>query len=193
MEFEQISVCAGLMTLSGDDRSADGSGALRLYIPHPEDSRFYLTMMSDPATMAYNAPWFPPDGCIPDPKSGWKDLQASWIGQEPARFYAFLQRISDGAFVGDVNYHFDPGRDRYDMGILIYAPERGKDYGSQGLRLLLDRAFRTDGISSLHNDFEITRSAAYHLHKAAGFRETGTEDGVVHMELTREEYLSAAR
>ena len=72
---------------------------------------------------------------------------------------------------------------------MIYAPERGKGYGGQGLKLLLDRAFRTDGISRLYNDFETTRAAAYRIHKAAGFRETGTADGIVRLEITREEYL----
>ena len=166
---------------------------LRLYVPRPEDGWFYLKMMSDPATMAYNAPWFPPDGCIPDAGEEWGRLQESWIGHEPQRFYAYLQRKSDGAFVGDVNYHYNPDRGWWDMGIVIYAPERGKGYGTQGLRLLMDRAFRTDGIARLHNDFETTRGAAVRIHKFAGFREAGWEDGIVRLEITREEYLGRGR
>ncbi len=162
---------------------------LQLYIPRPEDGWFYVRMMSDPATMAYNAPWFPPDGCIPEPEEEWRRLQQSFIGKEPERFYAFLQRRGDGAFVGDVNYHYNAGQGWHDMGIVVYAPERGKGYGGQGLRLLLDRAFKVDGVSRLHNDFETTRDAAYHIHRAAGFREAGVADGCVQLELTREEYL----
>ena len=162
---------------------------LQLYIPRQEDGWFYVKMMSDPATMAYNAPWFPPDGCIPEPEAEWLDLQADWIGKSPERFYAFLQRKSDGAFVGDVNYHRNPEQGWCDMGIVIYAPERGKGYGKQGLSLLLERAFKVDGVPCLHNDFETTRDAAYHIHKAAGFRDTGIVDGIIHLELTREEYL----
>ena len=162
---------------------------LQLYIPHPEDGWFYVKMMSDPETMAYNTPWFPPDGCIPAPESEWKELQGSWIGKEPERFYAFLQRKYDGAFVGDVNYHYNPKQNWCDMGIVIYAPEREKGYGRQGLRLLMDHAFKVGGISRLHNDFETTRGAAYHIHKAVGFRETGIVDGIIQLELTREEYL----
>ena len=75
------------------------------------------------------------------------------------------------------------------MGIVIYAPQRGNGYGKQGLRLLLERAFRVDGVPRLHNDFETSRGAAYRIHKAAGFRETGASDGILHLELTREEYL----
>ena len=162
---------------------------LQLYIPRPEDGWFYVKMMSDPKTMAYNAPWFPPDGCIPEPEAEWLDLQADWIGKAPERFYAFLQRKRDGAFVGDVNYHRSPERDRHDMGIVIYAPERGKGYGRQGLLLLLERAFRADGVPRLHNDFEPTRKAAYHIHKAAGFRDAGIVDGILQLELTQDEYL----
>lgn len=167
-------------------------GSLRLYIPRPEDGWFYVRMLSDPATMAYNAPWFPPDGCIPHPEAEWKELQAHWIGKTPERFYAFLQRISDGAFVGDVNYHRRPDSDECDMGVVIYAPERGKGYGKEGLRLLADRALCVDGVPALHNTFETTRDAAYHIHRAVGFRETGQSDGVIHLELTREDYLCAS-
>lgn len=44
---------------------------LQLYIPRTEDGWFYVKMISDPETMAYNAPWFPPDGCIPKPEKNW--------------------------------------------------------------------------------------------------------------------------
>ena len=162
---------------------------LQLYIPRPEDGWFYVKMRSDPGTMAYNAPWFPPDGCIPEPETGWLDLQAHWIGKEPERFYAFLQRKEDRVFVGDVNYHFNPEQNWCDMGIVIYAPERGKGYGRQGLLLLLSRAFREDGVACLHNDFEATREAAYHIHRAVGFRDVGIADGIIQLELTREEYM----
>ena len=166
---------------------------LQLYIPKQEDGWFYIKMMTDPDTMAYNAPWFPPDGCIPFSETDWLDWYPDWIGQEPERFYAFLQRKSDGAFVGDVNFHYNPERDWWDMGIVIYAPERGKGYGSQGLRLLCDHAFQTVGIARLHNDFESARCAAYRIHKAVGFRETGMENGIIQLMLSREEYAARQR
>ncbi|MBR3423462.1 MAG: hypothetical protein IKG80_03115, partial [Clostridia bacterium] len=61
----------------------------------------------------------------------------------------------------------------------------------EGLRLLADRALRTDGVPALRNDFETTRDAAYHVHKAVGFRKVGEENGIVRLELTREEYLGS--
>ena len=167
----------------------EGNETLQLYVPRPEDGWFYMRMMSDPATMAYNAPWFPPDGCIPNAAEEWNDLCADWIGHEPTRFYAYLERVSDGAFVGDVNYHLNAQGTQYDMGIVIYAPERGKGYGTAGLRLLADKALRIDGVPALHNDFETDRDAAYAIHKAVGFRDVGEGDGMVHVALTREDYL----
>ena len=161
---------------------------LELYIPKPEDGWFYRKMLSDPETMAYNAPWFPPDGCIPFSEADWIDMQARWIGQEPQRFYAYLRRASDGAFVGDVNFHYSPEHDWWDMGIVILAGERGKGYGRQGLRLLADRAFYIAGVRRLHNEFETERGAAYRIHRAAGFSETARADGIVHLMLTREDY-----
>lgn len=158
---------------------------LTLYLPKPEDGWFYEKMLSDPATMAYNAPWFPPNGCIPHPEKEWERLCTDWIGHEPELFYAYLLRKSDGAFVGDVCFHYTPEKDWWDMGVVIYAPERGKGYGRQGLQLLADHAF-SHGVRILHNEFETTRDAAYHIHRTVGFRETGRENGVIYLELTKE-------
>ncbi len=163
---------------------------LELYIPKQNDGWFYIKMISDPETMAYNAPWFPPDGCIPNAEDEWNELYNTWNVPDSGRFYAYLKRKTDGQFVGDVNYHYNSERDWYDMGIVIYAPERGKGYGRQGLQLLLDKAFRTDGISRLHNDFETTRDAAFIIHKSVGFQKVGMENGWIQLEITREEYLS---
>ena len=161
---------------------------LELYIPNAKELGFYQKLLADPSTMSYNAPWFPPDGCLEFPESEWAAWHAHWVGQEPERFYAYLRRKEDGALVGDVNFHHTPERDWWDMGIRIYAPERGRGYGKAGLALLLDRAFRVDGVSRLHNDFEPVRSAALSIHKALGFRELGVEDGILQLLLTKEEY-----
>lgn len=160
---------------------------LELYVPKQEDGWFYTTMMSDPATMAYNAPWFPPDGCIPHPESEWKRLMKDWIGAEPERFYAYLKRSADGAFVGDVCFHYTPECGWWDMGVVIRAPERGKGYGKAGLELLAAYAF-SHGVTRLHNAFETTRGAAYRIHRAVGFRQIGQNSGMIELMLTKEDY-----
>ena len=90
--------------------------------------------------------------------------------------------------MGDVNFHRVAERDCWDMGILIYATERGKGYGKAGLALLLERAFRIDGVTRLHNEFENTRDAAYHIHRALGFREIERKNGQIQLLLTKEDY-----
>ena len=95
----------------------------------------------------------------------------------------------------DVNFHYTPEKDWWDMGIVIYAPFRGKGYAVPALKLMLDHAFRVCGISRIHNDFEVARNeiAAWQTHRKAGFQKLGVKNGVLHMMITKEEYLSAAR
>ena len=169
---------------------------LQLYIPRLEDLWFYQKMMSDPDTMSYNAGYdvdfngyHRDTGCIDYPDEVLPEWHAHWIGKEPERFYAYIQRVSDGAWIGDVNFHHTPEENWWDMGIVIYAPSRGKGYAIPALRLLLDRAFRVCGIDRLHNDFETTRDAAWAIHRKVGFRELPRKDGMLHLILTKEDYL----
>ncbi|MBQ4166646.1 MAG: GNAT family N-acetyltransferase [Clostridia bacterium] len=162
---------------------------LKLHIPTVEELWFYQSMLSDPATMSYNAKWFPPDGCIPFPKEEWEEWHGDWIGNAPQRFYAYVERISDGAFVGGVNYQYNKEADAWEIGVLITASERGGGYGKKALELLVKRAFETDGAARLVNFFEPERRAALRMHLECGFTETSSEDGLVHLLLTREEYF----
>lgn len=163
---------------------------LTLHLPRRDELWFRQALLSDPATMAYNAPWYPPDGCVDFPEAEWDDFFDGWTDCGPDRFYAYLRRISDGAFVGEVDYHRAPGCRNWDMGVVICAPYRGMGYGAEGLRLLVEHAFLADGVTCMQNDFETTRDAAYRIHRAVGFRDAGTKDGMVHLELTRVEYLA---
>ena len=170
---------------------------LELYIPKLEDLWFYQKMMSDPETMSYNAGWdvdydgyHRDTGCIDYPDEVMPTWYENWVGKEPDRFYAYIKRTSDGVWIGDVNFHYTPEKDWHDMGIVIYAPYRGKGYSRPALRLLLDHAFCVCGISRLHNDFETTRDAAWAIHRKAGFKEMGVEDGILQLMLTKEDYLN---
>lgn len=72
---------------------------------------------------------------------------------------------------------------------MIRAPYRGNGYSEGALRLLMEHAFRSAGITRLHSCFEAERAAALRAHIAVGFRETGVANGLCNMLLTREEYL----
>ena len=53
-------------------------------------------------------------------------------------------------------------------------------------------AFRTCGVTRIHNDFELSRHefSAWQTHRAVGFKEFAVQDGFLQMILTREEYLN---
>ena len=171
---------------------------LELYVPQLEELWFYQKMMSDQDTMSYNANWdvdyagyHRDTGCIDFPESEWAAWYDYYTGNEPKQFYAYIKRCSDGEWIGDVNFHYTPEKDWWDMGIVIYAPYRGNGYSVPALRLMLEHAFKDCGISRLHNDFEISRPAGLNTHLAAGFRDMGVdENGFQHVMLTKDEYLS---
>ena len=143
---------------------------------------FRRAMLEDPATMAYNAPWFPPDGTIPFPESKWDGWLARWVGQEPERFCGYL---FDGETpVGEVCWH-SYGEE---MGVVIKAEFRRKGYGARGLQLLAQRAFSHPEITRLRNTFESDRDPALALHLQFGFVPDGEEDGLLTLTLTREAY-----
>ena len=140
---------------------------LELYVPKLEDLWFYQKMMSDPETMSYNANWdvnydgyHRDTGCVDYPDAVLPAWYENMVGQEPERFYAYIKRSADGAWIGDVNFHYNPAKDWWDMGIVLYAPYRRKGYAVPALKLMLEHAFRDCGISRIHNDFEVARNEA---------------------------------
>lgn len=172
---------------------------LELYVPKLEELWFYQKMMADPETMAYNANWdvdydgyHRDTGCIDFPEEEWADWYANWIGQEPKRYYAYIKRSADGVWIGDVNFHYTPDKDWWDMGIVIYAPFRGKGYAVPALRRMLEHAFHDCKVSRIHNDFEVARNeeSAWEAHRKAGFKELGVENGFLQMMITREDFLA---
>lgn len=170
---------------------------LQLYIPKLEDLWFREKMMSDPVTMSYNKGWdvkYPgyhrDTGCVDFPREQWESWYGDWINREPQRYYAYIQRCSDGAWLGEVNFHYTPEKDWWDMGIVVYGAYRRMGYAQPALLLMLDHAFRDCGITRLHNNFEPKRDSGWKIHRAVGFREMGVVDGMLEMMLTREEYLS---
>lgn len=143
---------------------------LKLILPDRRCCAFRQALMADPDTMAYNAPWFPPDGTIPFPEEEWDAFLASTQDCEPNSFIAYLEN-EDGDLVGEVNWHgMGTG-----MGVVIMARFRGRGYGTQALQLLIDRAFMHPEIPYLENNFESERDHALRMHLKAGFVDAGTD------------------
>ena len=169
---------------------------LQLYVPRLEDLWFRRQMMADPATMAYDAGYdvafggyHRDTGCIDFPETAWADWYGKWIVNEPQRFYAYIRRCDDGQWLGEVCLHRAAEGDWWDMGVLLYAPFRGKGYGAPALRLLLDYGFRKMNIPCIHNEFELARTEAACIHRQVGFREAGVQNGIMGWQITREKYL----
>ena len=155
---------------------------LTIVLPSRENLSFRQALYGDPATMTYNAPWFPPEGCIPFPESAWDEWLDQWTGHEPERFCGFLANEA-GKLVGEICwYEYGAG-----MGIVIAAAHRGRGYGAEGLRLLIDRAFSHPEISSLTNEFEAERGSAMAAHRKLGFVPVREENGIVTLRLKKED------
>ena len=173
---------------------SEGTG-LRLHTPGFDELWYRQRMMSDPATMSYNAGYdlgfdgyHNDTGCIDFPEEKWRGWYDRFIGREPEKFYAYVVCKEDGAFVGEVVLRQEGAPGRYEMGVVIEACHRGKGYSAEAMRLLMDTAFNKLNAQVVCNDFERSRAAALKLHLNAGF-EIVSEDDCVHLELTRERYL----
>ncbi len=143
---------------------------------------FRQALLADAATMAYNAPWCPPDGTLPFPENDWDAWLARWTNREPERFCGYVVN-EDNVPVGEVCW-YDQGAG---MGVVIHFDHRGHGYGAEALQLLIARAFSHPEISRLENQFESTRTAAMRTHLAAGFVPAGTDaNGSAVLTLTRD-------
>ena len=176
-------------------------------MPTIEELDYRQRIMSDPKTMSYNKGYdldfdgyHKDTGCIDFPESEWLDWYEYFVGCEPDRFYAYIQRKEDGAFMGEVNVHKSSDED-YDMGILIEAKYRGQGYSREALNLLLKHSFEEMGVKAVHkhsfeemgvkavhNVFEDERDIALKVHLDCGFREVSRENGIIHLMITAEDY-----
>jgi len=167
---------------------------LELYIPKREDLWFRRELLSDPDTMSYNKGYdlgFPEyhfdTGCIDFPEENWDGWYARWVNAT-GRFYAYLLRREDGAFLGEVNLYRKGEPGWYEMGIVLHSKYRGRGYSAEGIKLLLRHAFEEMGAAGVSNEFERTREAAWKIHEAAGFEPVSEENGVAAIAVTRERY-----
>lgn len=171
------------------------NNSLILHIPTLDELWYRQRLMSDPDTMSYNSGYdlsltgyHRDTGCIDFPEEEWQEWYEYFVGQEPTRYYAYIVRRSDGAFIGEVNLHRNDDRPWHEMGIVIEARHRGHGYSVWALRLLLAHAFEKMDIEAVHNDFEDVRDAAVRAHLSAGFAEHKRENGMLELLITRDQY-----
>ncbi len=173
---------------------------VHLHIPSLDELLYRQKIMQDPATMAYNKGYDidSPDydretGCILFPRDEWEGWYDYFVGSEPERFYAYIVRDADGAFIGEVNLHRSGCGPWHEMGIVIEACYRGQGNSRCALKLLLEHAFEKMNATEVRNDFEETRIAAMKTHLSVGFEELERKDGIVLLGITRDKYYRQYR
>ena len=146
---------------------------LTVYIPEYEDLWFRGKMLSDPETMSYNRAW---GGTVPFPEEIRRKWYDRWIVcRGDRRWYGYLKN-SDGDFVGEIAYHID------DDGIclanvIVFAPYRGRGYGSRALDMLCDIA-KENGVEVLYDDIA-TGNPALAMFLKHGFTEEYRTDRII--------------
>ena len=149
-------------------------GLISLYTPSLEDFWFRQKMMADPETMSYNRAW---GGTIPFPKEEWRDWYEYWIvNHEGKRYYRYL-KDNTGCFIGEIAYHWDSKRMIHVADVIVYAPYRGKGYGSIGLNLLCSAAKR-NGVKVLYDDIA-SDNPAITMFLKNGFTEAYRTDEII--------------
>ena len=146
---------------------------LSLYNPELQDLSFRRRMLEDPATMSYNHHW---GGTVSFPEEDWDDWYDHWIVKnEGRRFYRYLQN-EDGELVGEIAYHYDRQNNCL-ANVLIYAPFRGRGYGSKALDILCDCASE-NGVREMYDDIAID-NPAISLFLKHGFKEEYRTDEII--------------
>lgn len=160
---------------------------LTLHTPSDKELSYRGYLISDEETMSYNMGYGDNGGCTYH-KTAEELYEWYQYWKNPDRFYAYIQRDKDHAFIGEVSLHKNEKNDWFEMGIIIEAKYRGMGYSVPALNLLLEHAFTKMNAGAVHNYFEDNRKAAIKLHLNAGFIQTGHKNGIVDFLITKEQY-----
>ena len=167
---------------------------LYLHIPTYEELSYRQRILSDPATMSYNANYdinykgyHKETGCIDFNKEDWPNWYSFWINNKPQCFYAYIVIQGTNEFIGEVNLHYNKTKDWYEMGIVIEDKYRGNGYSLEALNKLLEVAFNEFHARAVHNNFETKRSSAYKVHLDAGFEKIEDDGNIVDLLIKRNE------
>ena len=137
--------------------------------PAPEELSFRAALLSDGATMSYNAAW---GGAVGFPRERWAAWYARWVAPgEGRRFYRYLRESGTGELVGEAAWHCDEAQGRYLADVIVHAAYRGRGYGREALTLLCEAA-RLHGVETLWDSLAPDNPAAA-LFRDLGFTEAG--------------------
>lgn len=151
---------------------------LQLVKPTLEQLDYRQSLMADPATMSYNAKW---GGTIGFPKERWAVWYGDWVQTDDVEyFYRYLYAEDAKRFVGEVAYHYDPEYQAYMVNVIVESGCRGRGYGREGLRLLMEAA-KANGVTKLCDDIAADNPAIA-MFLGMGFAETWRNEDIIMLE-----------
>ncbi|NLL44100.1 MAG: GNAT family N-acetyltransferase [Mollicutes bacterium] len=160
----------------------------KVYIKTPkfEELDYRKKLLADEKTMEFNKYW----GWIIDFKeSKWSKWYKKWIeNQDPNYFYAYLYRIKDNKPVGEISYYYDKNGDYYKISIIIEVKYRRKGYGEEGLKLLIEEAFKKDYSNEIGDNIGFHNKEAQQLFKKLGFKKVGKNKEFIFYRLKKTDY-----
>lgn len=170
---------------------------LLLHVPTISELWYRQQILSDPETMNYNKgydldidDYHKDTGCMDFPEDHWEKWFHWFVNGKPQRFYAYIIRKVDNAFIGEVNVHRGNQDNWYDMGIVIESKYRGKGYAVEALNLLLKEVFENMSVLTIKNTFESNRISAIKAHISSGFQVINEHNGMITLCITKEEFYA---
>lgn len=153
---------------------------LKLIKPEIGQLEYRQKLIADGDTMAYNAKW---GGTIDFPPEKWEKWYERCLNDANGKqFYRYVYSEEENCFVGEASYRYDEGYGEYIVNIIIEYKHRGKGYGREGLRLLMDAA-KANGVAKLCDDIAADNPSIA-LFKEMGFSEEWRNDDAVMMAKT---------
>lgn len=142
----------------------------RLYLSpiNPDEVDIYLQWMNEDRELAVNF------GQYPLMVSSKSDL--NWLYEPPKNMHRFaIVLFGDDVLIGSISLHnIDHlNRNAY-IGIFIGGEDnRGKGYGAEAIRLILDYGFKTMNLHSINLTVHADNAAGIKCYEKVGFREVG--------------------
>ncbi|MCG0066804.1 GNAT family N-acetyltransferase [Streptomyces tricolor] len=105
----------------------------------------------------------------------------AWLGEHGHRL--IIERDS-GLVVGSIGLFWPPSEGTVEIGYGVVASRRGRGYAAEAARALADFALTAPGVHAVVAGVELSNPASLRVLEKAGFRRSGTEDGVARFMLT---------
>ena len=147
-------------------------------IPSIDELAYRQHLMTDPATMSYNAPWTEDGtGCI----TATDEQLRNWYRNRVLKagmYYAYI--LVGSTRVGEVAIGSDGM-----VSVIIEAKYRNRGYGATALKKLCELAFTELGYEFLLDDFPTERMGAERIFGRLGFERLNSET----VKLTKQKWI----